>query len=167
MELNPYAKFLAGQQPIPVIEATPAYLHQLLAPLSEAQIEHSPAPGKWSIREIVSHLADCELVFSFRIRQALSEDHPQIQPFDQGIWGERYAAYDFPSAMMLFHAARNWNLKLLATISEADRQRPTTHPERGTMTLWTLVETMAGHDINHLQQLEPLAVTTSNVTARN
>ncbi len=157
MELNPYAKFLADQQPLSVLEATASYLHQLLAPLSEAVIELTPAPGKWSIREIVAHLADCEIVFCFRLRQALSENHPQIQPFDQAIWAKRYAAYDFPSAMMLFHAARNWNLKLLATISEADRQRQITHPERGTMTFWTIVETMAGHDINHLQQLERIA----------
>jgi uncharacterized damage-inducible protein DinB len=154
MDLNPYAKFLDAQQPLPVLEATASYLHQLLAPLSEAQLNQPPAPGKWSIREIVAHLADCEIVFSFRLRQTLSEAHPTIQPFDQDAWAQRYAAYDFASAIILFQAARNWNLKLLATISDADRQRPTTHPERGPMTFWTIVETMAGHDINHLQQLE-------------
>ena len=157
MELNPYAKFLDGQQPLTVLETTVGYLDQLISPLSETQIDRAPAPGKWSIREIAAHLADCEIVFSFRLRQTLSENHSQIQPFDQGIWAERYAAYDFASAMMLFQAARNWNLKLLATVSDEDHRRLTTHPERGTITFWTIVETMAGHDINHLRQVERIA----------
>jgi uncharacterized damage-inducible protein DinB len=159
MELNPYAFFLGGQDPIPVITSTAEKLNVLIDPLSAAEIDRPPAPGKWSVREIVSHLADCELVFSFRLRQTLAEDHPIIQPFDQGIWGERYATYDLGSAMALFTAARIWNIKLLSTTSEPDRHRPTTHPERGTMTLWTIVETMAGHDINHLQQIERIAST--------
>jgi hypothetical protein len=57
----------------------------------------------------------------------------------------------------MFSAARNWNLKFLTTVTEEDRHHPTTHPERGTMTLWTIVETIAGHDLNHLQQVERLA----------
>ncbi len=115
------------------------------------------APGKWSIHEIVAHLADTELVFGFRLRQTLAQNHPIIDPFDQDVWAERYDAYDFPSALTMFTVTRNWNLKLLGTVSEADQHRPTTHPERGTMTFWTLIETMAGHDIDHLEQIERLA----------
>ena len=159
MELNPYAVYLGGQDPIPVITTTSERLHTLVAPLSASHIDHPPSLGKWSIREIVAHLADCEQVFSFRLRQVLAEDHPVIQPFDQTKWGERYAAYDIASGLALFTASRNWNLKLLTTVTDADRHRSTTHPERGTMTLWTIVETMAGHDINHLRQVERLATT--------
>lgn len=157
MELNPYEKFLAGQEPIPVLTTTADSLYALTTPLSGALIDSAPAPGKWSIREIAAHLADCEIVFSSRLRQTLSQKHALIRPFDQQVWATRYAAYDLDSALSLFKAARNWNLRLLTTVSEEDRHRPTTHPERGTMTFWTLVETMAGHDINHLQQLERLA----------
>ena len=157
MELNPYAKFLGAQDPITVITATAERLYNLIDPLTPAQVDRSPAPGKWSIRQIVAHLADCELVFAFRLRQALADDHPIIQPFDQGVWGERYAPYDIASGLALFTAARNWNIKLLTTVTEADRHRHTTHPERGTMILWTIVETMGGHDINHLQQIERIA----------
>jgi len=157
MDLNPYAKFLEGRDPIPVITSTADHLRAVTEPLSPAQADAPPAPGKWSVREIIAHLADCELVFSFRLRQTLSEEHAIIQPFDQEMWAKRYAAYDLPSALALFTATRNWNLKLLTTVDETDRHRPTTHPERGTMTLWTIVETMAGHDINHLQQLERIA----------
>jgi uncharacterized damage-inducible protein DinB len=156
MDLNPYAKFLGAREPIPVLTTTVDRLHTLTASLSPAQIDRSPAPGKWSIREILAHLADCELVFCFRLRQALAEEHSIIQPFDQERWAQRYAAYSFDSALALFEAARNWNLRLLLTISEEDRRHPTTHPERGTMTFWTIVETMAGHDINHLLQIEKI-----------
>ncbi len=161
MELNPYAVYLGGQDPVPIITRTAELLHLLIDPLSPAQIDRAPAPGKWSIREIVAHLADCELVFAFRLRQTLAEDHPIIHPFDQTIWGERYAAYDIVSALRMFEAARNWNVKLLTTVTDADRHRPTTHPERGTMTLWTIVETMGGHDINHIQQIEKIAAVVS------
>jgi uncharacterized damage-inducible protein DinB len=158
MELNPYARCLDGQDPIPVLHATADRLRSLTAPLSSEQVSRAPAPGKWSIREIIAHLADCELVFSFRLRQALApapgEPHAVIQPFDQDAWAQRYAAYELASALDLFQSARTWNMQLLRTVNDADRGRLTTHPERGTMTFWTIVETMAGHDLNHLPQLE-------------
>jgi hypothetical protein len=161
MELNPYAKFLNGQDPIPILTNSARRLKALTAGLTDAQINTPPAPRKWSICEIVAHLADCEIVFSFRLRQtlapSLSQPHAIIQPFDQDAWAQRYAAYQFEPGLALFHAARNWNLLYLTTVSQDDRRRPTTHPERGTMPFWTIVETMAGHDINHLQQIERLA----------
>jgi uncharacterized damage-inducible protein DinB len=161
MDLNPYAKFLDGKEPIPVLTTTIDRLRATTTSLTPAQIDRPAAPGKWSIREIVAHLADCEMVFSFRLRQTLSEEHSIVQPFDQERWADRYAAYSFDSAVALYQAARNWNLRLLTTISENDRHHPTTHPERGTMTFWTIVETMAGHDINHLQQIEEIAASTT------
>ena len=160
MDLNPYANFLDGKEPIPVLTTTIGHLRALTASLTPAQLDRSPEPGKWSIREIAAHLADCETVFGFRLRQTLSEEHAIVQPFDQERWSQRYAAYNFDSALALYEAARNWNLRLLTTISEEDRHHPTTHPERGTMTFWTIVETMAGHDINHLQQIEKITAKT-------
>jgi uncharacterized damage-inducible protein DinB len=157
MELNPYAKFLDGAEPLSVLTTTVAHIRSLTAPLSAEEIDRRPAPDKWSIREIVAHLADCETVFSFRLRQTLAEDHPIIQPFDQGRWAERYKAYSFEDALRSFEAARKWNLDLLSGVTEGDRHRPVTHPERGTMTFWTIVETMGGHDNNHLLQIERLA----------
>jgi uncharacterized damage-inducible protein DinB len=157
MELNPYAKFMAGRDPIEVIGSTPARLLTLVDRLPPQQLAMRTPAGKWSAREIVAHLADCEQVFSFRLRQTLAQDRPTLQPFDQDDWAARYANYDMASALSLFAAARSWNVLLIADTSEADRLREVTHPERGAMTFWTIVETMAGHDINHLQQLERLA----------
>jgi uncharacterized damage-inducible protein DinB len=157
MQLNPYAMYLGDGDPAATIQTTPSRISELTAGLTEEQIEHRPTAGKWSIREIVAHLADCELVFAFRLRQTLAEDHPVLQPFDQEKWAARYANHSFAAAMRMFEASRAWNLLLIADLTPADRERQTTHPERGTMSLWTIVQTMAGHDINHLQQLERLA----------
>ena len=156
MPLNPYASFLDGRDPIPVLSSTAERIRELTSGRSSEEVDTPPAPGKWSMREIVAHLADCETVFSFRLRQAMAEESPIMQPFDQQAWATRYNAYRLGPALALFQAAREWNLLWLATLSEDDRNRATAHPERGAMTLWTIVETMAGHDLNHLQQLERL-----------
>src|SRR3981081_1968218 len=137
MELNPYATYLNGKDPIPVLTSTAEHLQTLTANLTGAQINPPPPPRKWSICNIVSHLADCEIVFSFRLRQtlapALDQPHAIIQPFDQDAWAKRYAAYHLEQALALFNAARNWNLLFLTTVSQDDRHRLTTPPERGTM----------------------------------
>jgi len=162
MELNPYASYLNGQDPIPVLTTTAERLQTLTAGLTGSQINTPPAPRKWSICEIVAHLADCEIVFSFRLRQTLApafdQPHAIIQPFDQEAWAKRYAAYHLEPGLALFQAARNWNLLFLTTVSQEDRHRRTTHPERGTMTFKTILETMAGHDLNHLTQITALLV---------
>ena len=138
---------------------TPKKLAKLVKPLSKKQLLRRPAPDKWSVAEILAHLADTELVGGWRMRLILGSNGVPIQPFDQDAWAKRYEAYQFEPALALFQAARNWNLLYLTTVSQDDRHRPTTHPERGTMPFWTIVETMAGHDINHLQQIERLVVT--------
>jgi hypothetical protein len=71
---NPYAPFLGGREPREVIEATAGRLKVLLEALGAERVELAPAPGKWSARQILCHLADCEIVFAFRLRQALSQD---------------------------------------------------------------------------------------------
>jgi len=155
--MNPYAAYLGDQDPVQVISSTSGRLNTLLRALGAQGAESAPAPGKWSAREIVCHLADTEVVFAFRLRQTLAEPHHVIQPFDQEKWAFNYAAYDTSSALALFSAVRGWNLKLLGTVSSTAFSKRVTHPERGEMTFKTLVETMAGHDLNHLKQIEAIA----------
>jgi hypothetical protein len=156
--MNPYARLLGTRDPLKVVATTARHLEQLSVALGPARIEESPAPGKWSPLEILSHLADCELVFSYRIRQALAQDHHVIQPFDQEIWAQNYAGYDAQAAMMTFSCVRQWNLMLLRSLPANVMSRPLLHPERGEMTFRELIETIAGHDLNHLAQLEAIAV---------
>ena len=155
MSLNPYAGALGQREPVEVIATTPEKLERLLGKLSPEQIERQPAPGKWSLREIMAHLADCDLAFGFRLRQGAA-GFEMIQPFEQDDWARNYGAYDFPSALTTYRALRAWNLAFIRSLTEEQKVRTITHPERGTMTVWTIVETMAGHDLHHLTALEKL-----------
>jgi DinB superfamily len=156
--MNPYAGQLGTRDPLKVVATTARHLEQLSVALGPVRIEESPAPGKWSPLEILCHLADCELVFSYRIRQALAEDHHVVQTFDQDLWAQTYAGYDAQAAMMTFSCVRQWNLMLLRSLPPQAMQKKMTHPERGLMTFRELIETIAGHDLNHLAQLEAIAV---------
>ena len=155
--LNPYAKFLNGQDPLTVLRNTPARLKALAQKIGPARITTPPAPGKWSARDILCHLADCESVFAFRLRQTLAEDHHVIQPFDQDKWADAYSTIDANEALATVAVLRRWNLLLIESALPAEADKPVTHPERGAMTFATIVETMGGHDLNHIAQLERLA----------
>jgi uncharacterized damage-inducible protein DinB len=157
MATNPYASYLGDRNPIEVIASTAATLQSLSETLGPARIEQAPAPGKWSAREILCHLADCEVVFAYRIRQTLAEDHHVIQPFDQDLWAKTYAAFSAREALSTFTAVRQWNVTLIHALPAEADSKPLSHPERGTMTFRVLIETMAGHDLNHLGQMQALA----------
>jgi uncharacterized damage-inducible protein DinB len=156
-EINPYEQFLAGQEPLKVLASTARRIENIVDELGQERADSPPVVGKWSAREIVCHLADCELVFAYRLRQTLAEDHHVIQPFDQEKWAANYPAYEMQDALAAFGAVRTWNLLLLRSLSPEVHSKRVTHPERGTMTFLTIVETMAGHDLNHLGQLEAIA----------
>ena len=116
-------------------------------------MRRSLAPGKWTVAEILCHLADTEIAFSFRWRQTLAEEHHIVQPFDQDHWATHYASMSGEQALKAFIALRRWNAILLDQLSPGDWERHVTHPERGEHTFRTLVETMAGHDLNHLRAI--------------
>ena len=153
MSVNPYAYAVAGRDPAVVIVETPERLAKVLASLTAEEIEATPAPGKWSVREVVVHLADCEIAFGFRLRQAFSGER-MLQPFDQDAWARAYGVYPVAQALATFTALRAWNVAFVSGLTEVDKQLPAMHPERGEMVLWTIVETMAGHDLHHLMKLE-------------
>lgn len=155
--MNPYASHMGKQTPLDVISETPRRLTQLVETIGPDRLEKPPAPGKWSARDIVSHLADAEVAFAFRLRQTLAEDHHVIQPFDQDRWAKSYASSDAQLALAALSALRAWNIALIRSVQPADLSKPVTHPERGTMTFQTIVETMAGHDRNHIKQIEAIA----------
>ena len=155
--MNPYAAQLGNRDPIQVLESTASRLAEISKSLGGQRINQAPAPGKWSPREIITHLADCEITFAFRYRQALGEDNHVIQPFDQDKWAKLYGAYDAAQALSTFAALRNWNLTLIRSLGPEQLSKAVSHPERGNMVVRTIVETAAGHDINHLRQLEAIA----------
>ena len=154
MNTFPYAAALGERDPQQVIAETAGRLARVLDGMSPEQAEARPAPDRWCLREIVAHLADCEIAWSWRLRQAFGEEHATIQPFDQDAWSRIYSAYSLAQARACFEALRAWNVAFVGGLSEADKQRPVTHPERGEETLWTIVQIMAGHDLHHLASLE-------------
>jgi len=84
--VNPYAKWLQNRDPLVVATATPAKIVALIRGLTSRQLARRPAPGKWSIREIVNHLADTEMVMGCRARWIAFDDHPSLVSFDQNKW---------------------------------------------------------------------------------
>ncbi len=156
-QLNPYDSFLDGRPLETVLTATHGVIASLLSTMPQDKWAASPAPGKWSPAEIICHLADCEIAFAFRLRQTLAENGPTLQPFDQEKWAATYSGVPASSALDAFAALRKWNLRLVGDVMPAAADRPALHPERGVMTFQTIVETMAGHDLNHLGQLRKIA----------
>jgi len=156
-ELNPYFKFIDSRPVTEIIALTPATLEALAETIGPDRIAVSPAPGKWTPAEILCHLADCEIAFGFRLRQTLAEEHHVLQPFDQAKWAATYPRITAQQALAAFAAMREWNLILIRNAPPTAATKTVTHPERGTMTFATLIETMAGHDLNHIAQLQKLA----------
>lgn len=155
--LNPYASFLGDRDPVQVVSSTPAELRRYFDSLGPDGLRRSYAEGKWSAKQVLCHLADCEVVFAFRLRQALAEEHHTIQTFDQEKWARSYESCDAEAAMETFRVLRGWNLALIQSLPPEVMSKPLTHPERGTMEYRDLLETMGGHDLNHLGQLAKIA----------
>jgi hypothetical protein len=160
-DLNPYAKFLDGRPLEAILSSTSHEIANQLQIIGPDNATAAPAPGKWTPAEIVCHLADCEIAFAFRLRQTLAEDNHTIQPFDQEKWAAPYSGISAKDAFTAFTAIRQWNLVLISRTPPSAASKQVTHPERGAMTFQTIVETMAGHDLNHLAQLKRIAKPTS------
>jgi DinB family protein len=154
MTLNPYRRFIDERTPREIIASTASELAHFLARISDSQCRNRHRPDKWSIAELICHLADTEIVFAFRIRQAISEDHHNCQTYDQDGWAKMYSVLDYRDALEVFTTLRKWNVHFISSLSADVYSKPFTHPERGTMTFGTLIETMAGHDLNHLEQIK-------------
>jgi hypothetical protein len=146
---------LGERDPMVVLHETLAALPQSMAGLSLLQLRRPERPGKWSIAQVVQHLADSEMVGSWRFRLIMAHDRPQITGYDQDLWAERlgYADSDPDDALTLFAVLRRANLRLFERASPADLQRAGVHSERGEETLEHLRRLYAGHDILHLRQI--------------
>ncbi len=149
----PYLHLLEGRDPAEVLADTPARLTSLFQPLTPAQIDHKPALGKWSIREIQAHLADCEIAWSWRLRQVYGQHNPTLESFDQDAWAASYDHYSFVQARATWSALRAWNITFLGSLGLSDRGRPALHPEYGPIRLYGIAAVAAGHDLHHLKSL--------------
>jgi hypothetical protein len=148
---------LLGDKPfLGVLESTPARLQQHFDRLGPQGLKKSYGPGKWTAAQIFCHLADAELAIGFRSRQAVVEPNHRIQAFDQDQWASNYARQDAATAVKACSAARAWNLSFWRTLTAEDLARVAFHPERGEESVETILKLLAGHDLNHLAQLEQI-----------
>jgi len=154
--LNPYLRFLKDQDPLTVLATTAERLAQLIGTTDEEVLRKIPAPRKWSVRDILCHLADAETAYAFRLRQTVSEAHHLIQPYDQDSFAAAYEERTSREGLDTFTAIRRWNLLFIRSAVPDALPKAVTHPERGTMTFGTILETMAGHDLNHVSQITAL-----------
>lgn len=148
-----------GKDSLKIQKSTAKKLDKLTKRLSKKEIRRRPAPGKWSVAEILAHLADAEVVGSWRIRQILGADGTPIQAYDQNVWAEtfRYEDRDPRESLKLFRVLRENNLLLLKSVPRKLWENHGMHAERGKETIAQIVRMFAGHDLNHLQQIEKIA----------
>ena len=148
-----------GQDPLKIQESTPRKLEKTIKHLSNKQMRKRPAPGKWSIAEIIAHLADTEVVASWRMRLILGSNGTPVQGFDQDVWATtfRYEDQDPRQSLKTFRVLREGNLSLLERVPRKLWQNHGMHSERGKETIGHIVQLYAGHDLNHLQQVKSIA----------
>jgi hypothetical protein len=153
---------LHGRHPLKLQAAAPQRLERLLKGVPAPRASKHPAPGKWSIAEIVAHIADTELVIGYRIRTILGAPGAPIQAFDQDDWAAalQYAKREVRKSFAQYRALREANLALLGSITPAQWKQHGLHAERGEESIERIAGLTAGHDINHILQIERILAST-------
>jgi DinB superfamily len=145
-----------GQDPIKVQSATPKKLARLIKGIPPSKLRKRPAPDKWSAAEILAHLADVEIVVGWRMRSILGSPGTPIAAFDQDAWviTGHYEKRDPNESIELQRSLREANLALLKSLSPDQWKHFGQHAERGQESIEHIVRMIAGHDINHISQIE-------------
>jgi hypothetical protein len=154
MHKNPYAEALGPLNPLEALAETPLKIETLVLKWPADRWERSYAPGKWSARRVVVHLAQIEIALTTRVRFAASQDGYVAQPLDQDAWMPLDDHADGPTALNAYLALRRLNVAMFKGMTPDQRQRTFTHPEYGQLTPEWVAAQLAGHDLHHLKQLE-------------
>ena len=147
-----------GKDPLRSQHAAPGKFAALLKGKTPKQLMRRPAPDKGSVAEILAHLADAELAISWRLRQVLSNNAIPIQAYDQDLWARtfNYAGRDPRQSLANFRALREANLALLKSVPRKLWENYGVHSERGNESVSHVVKMVAGHDLNHLRQVQKI-----------
>ena len=148
----------SGKDPQAVLSATPGRIGALIAGRSTQDLQWTTAATRWSIAQIVAHLADAEVVSAYRVRMILGAPGTAIQAFDQDGWAREmdYKSRDAAAFLALFTALRTAQLDLWRSLDDEKLDRFGVHAERGKESVRYLMTLYAGHDLNHLAQIERL-----------
>ncbi len=147
--------YIEGKKPMEILAATPRQIARLLKGVSTKKLSQRPAPDRWSVTEILAHLADSELVYGFRIRMILEASGTPIQGIDQDVWARfsDYANHDPVLSLKALRVMRERMVLLLKSLPRESWDRYGMHSERGKETVTRVVEILAGHDVNHMMQI--------------
>ena len=150
--------YIEGKEPLAVQAATAERLAQLIEGVSTSELRRRPAPDKWSVREIIAHLADGEIVGGFRVRFILGSPGSPVVAYDQDKWvtSGHYDKRNPQKSAELFRVLREANLALLESLEPDDWKQYGIHSERGKESIEHIVRMFAGHDVNHLRQIEKI-----------
>jgi hypothetical protein len=136
----------------------PTRLRSLIDSADASELAWKPSPSRWSITQIAAHLADAEIVTAWRIRAVLEQDGVALQAYDQNVWASafRYETAPPTESVALFEALRRATLRTLRAVDPARRAHAGMHAERGRESIDHIMRMLAGHDLNHLGQIERL-----------
>jgi len=151
--------YLGKREPLRVLSATPARLERLVRGVPRRALGRRPRAGKWSIAEILAHMADAELAIAWRFRTMLATPGERLAWFDEHLWSDRLAYARVPPALSLasFRALRTGNLALLRSVPRSRWKAAFgVHDKRGRQTVADFVRMEAAHDLNHSLQIERL-----------
>ena len=154
--VTPYTKYLGDRDPLQVIPASLETIARITRDWPPERFERSYAPGKWSARQVLIHLTQTELALGSRARMAVSTPGYVAQPFDQDAWIALDAGLGGRDAADAFLATARMNLAFFSGLSSAQRAIAFAHPEYGQLTVDWVLHQMAGHHVNHLEQLEKI-----------
>ena len=154
---NPYGAHLGDRPPLDALGDTPTRIRELVHGWPNDRFEKSYAPGKWTARQLLIHLAQTELALTTRVRFALSQAGYTAQAFSQDDWIGIDARTDARAALDAYTSLRAMNLAMWKSLTRDQRAREFAHPEYGTLTVWWVACQLAGHDIHHLKQLQTIA----------
>lgn len=146
---------LAGDDPVTVLRESLEQVSRLVANAAPRQLNQPPAPGEWSPRQVLNHLADSDLVHGTRLRMIVAQDRPTIVGYDQDAWAERFGGLDAEPSETVerWRVLRRANLRLYESLSSEEWERVGVHSERGPESVQLNVQLLAGHDRVHLDQL--------------
>ena len=136
-----------------MLERSLAEYQDVVSKLTPARWAQPWSPGKWTVAQVVLHVTQWEMIFGVRLRCAVSTPRVHRQPLDQDPFMRESVAVDGPTAFAAFEALRRMNLAYARSLAPADRSRIVQHPERGTIEVESLLVTLAGHPVHHLQQI--------------